>query len=91
MAATPAIAPKTGAAVAAAAAAPEDLATSFLVSVLVDIFFIVEAETVLVEKTVIFPEEDFEEEVTVLVEIMPDEVTVFPAFVVVNNGMVIVL
>jgi len=84
------MAPKTGAAVTAAAP-PADLATSFFVSVVVDFIFIVVAETVLVEKTVIFPEEDFKEEVTVLVEIMPDEVTVFPALVVVNDGMVIVL
>lgn len=89
MAATPAMAPKTGAAVTAAAP-PADLATSFFVSVVVDIIFIVEAETVLVEKRVIFPEDDFRE-VTVRVEIMPDEVTVFPALVVVNDGMVIVL
>jgi len=85
------MAPKTGAAVTAAAP-PADLATSFLVSVVVDIIFFfvdVEAVTVFVESTVIFPEEDFEE-VTVLVEILPDEVTVFPALVVVNDDIVIV-
>jgi len=87
------MAPKMGAAVAAAAAAPEDLATSCLVSVLVDtIFFFVDVErkTVLVESTVIFPAEDFEE-VTVFVETLPEDVTVLPALVVVDDDIVIVL
>jgi len=86
------MAPKTGAAVTAAAP-PADLATSFLVSVLVVIIFFlvdVERETVLVESTVIFPAEDFKE-VTVFVDTLPDEVTVFPALVVVNDDTVVVL